>query len=464
MLFKKNTVKRKHDVNMTEGNIAKCLIKFAIPLFIGNLFQQLYNIVDTWVIGRWGLDAEYAAVGNIGPVINILIGLFMGFSSGAGVVISQYYGAKDEKKVHDAVHIAMLLTFVCAVLFSIIGVLAAPLILHAMLGAESEIFPAAKTYLTIYFAGVAGLLIYNMGSAILRAVGDSKRPFYFLAASALTNIALDLLFVIQFKMGVAGIALATIIAQFISATLTLITLLRTNSCVKLRLRDMKLDFSMLGRIVHIGLPTAFQLAITSFSNVFVQSYIGGIDPIIHQTAHLGAWTTYSKIDQFIFLPVQSLSLAAMTFVGQNLGKGDIPRAKKGTFTSYGIATVCTVFIIVPIMIFAPTLAGFFNDTPLVVEYATTLLRLLSPFYVLCCINQIFSGALRGAGNTTMPMVNMLVSFVAFRQLYLFTMSNFISNDLVPIAMSYPAGWLICSTLTLITYFTFQFENSKKLIQ
>lgn len=454
---------KRHDVDMTEGNIALNLVRFALPLFVGNLFQQLYNMVDTWVIGRWGLGAEYAAVGSVGPIINILIGFFMGLSSGAGVVISQYYGAKDEKKVHDAVHTSMLMTLVLVVLFTIIGIATTPAILRLMLQSkvdESEILPHAQTYLIIYFAGVVGLLLYNMGAGILRAVGDSERPFYFLAVSAVLNIVLDLLFVIRFHMGVAGVALATVISQGVSAILTLIVLFRAKSCVRLILRDLKPDFVMLGKIVRIGIPTALQLAITSFSNVFVQSYIGNIHPIQFQKEHLGGWTTYSKLDQFIFLPIQSLALASTTFVGQNLGKGDIPRAKRGTLIAYGMATAVTICVMLPVMIFAPTFARIFNTDTLVVEYATTLLRVITPFYLFSCVNQVFSGALRGAGNSRAPMINMLVAFVLFRQIYLFFMTNYISNDLIPVAMSYPVGWMLCCVLTLVTYFTFRFDKAK----
>ncbi len=454
---------KRHEMNMTEGSIAGNLIRFAFPLLLGNLFQQLYNMVDTWVIGQWGLDAEYAAVGSVGPIINILIGFFMGFSSGAGVVISTYYGAGEKKRVHDAVHTSMVMTAVFALLFTVLGITLTPTMLNLMLQSKvenSELLPYATTYLTIYFAGVAGLLVYNMGSGILRAVGDSKRPFYFLVVSALLNIVLDIVFVVFFRMGVAGVALATVLAQAVSATLTVIVLLRSDSCVKLILRNLRVDFSVLGRIVKIGIPTAFQMAITAFSNVFVQSYVGNINPIIYQKEHLAAWTTFSKLDQIMFLAPQSLAVAATTFVGQNLGKGDVARAKKGAGVAYLQSTVITIVIMIPILLFAPQLAKFFNDSALVVEFATVLLRYVTPFYLLSSVNQIYSGALRGAGNARAPMINMLVSFVLFRQVYLFVMTNYISNDLIPVAMSYPAGWFLCCILTLISYFTFRFEKSK----
>lgn len=452
---------RRRDVNMTEGGIMKNLLRFAFPLLLGNLFQQLYNMVDTWVIGQTDNNAAYAAVGSVGPIINILIGFYMGFSSGAGVIISQYYGAKNEERVKKAVHTSLVMTLVMGIALTVIGVITAPLILKLMLksgGEMGSVYLYAKEYLIIYFAGVMGLLVYNMGSGILRAVGDSTHPFYYLVVSAVINIVLDLVFVFGFDMGVAGVAYATVIAQCTSAVLTVITLLRSDSCVKLIPKELKADAKILKLIIRLGIPAAIQMALTAFSNVFVQSYIANVN--LDQEIALGSWTSYSKIDQFIFLPVQSLALATTTFVGQNLGIGDVKRAKKGTLLAYLMSTIAATAIIVVVMIFAPFWAGIFNDDPGVVQYATLLLHTVTPFYLCTSVNQIFSAALRGAGNTRAPMIIMLASFVGFRQLYLFVVSNYISNDLLPIAMSYPAGWLACCLTTLIYYLTFSFEKSR----
>lgn len=452
---------RRRDMDMTSGSIVSNILKFAFPLLLGNLFQQLYNMVDTWVIGQTGNNGAYAAVGSVGPIINTLIGFFLGLSSGAGVLISQYYGAKDEKKVHDVVHTSMLLTVIFAVVFTVLGIFLTPYMLKLMLRSQIDgegIYPYAKTYLFIYFAGVAGLMIYNMGSGILRAIGDSERPFYFLTVSAISNIVLDILFVFTFDLGVAGVALATIISQFISAILTMITLLRTKTCVKVYIKDLKIDWKMLKAIFVIGIPAALQMAITSFSNVFVQSYIANVNG--DQTLCLAGWTTYSKLDQFIFLPIQSISLASTTFVGQNLGNNDEHRAKRGVYVSYLMAISVTVVVITNVLIFAPALSSLFNSDPNVVRYAVLLIRNITPFYVCCCVNQIFSASLRGAGDTKAPMIIMLCSFVVFRQIYLFAMSNFISNDIIPIALGYPAGWLVCCISMLIYYKTVGFRRGK----
>lgn len=445
--MQKNTLAKKskrYDVDMTEGSAFRHLLNFAIPLLFGNLFQQLYNMVDSWVVGNYVSKQAFAAVGTVGPIVNTLIGFFSGLASGAGVVIAQFYGAKKPEKVRQAVQMAILITLVLTILFTAIGVAMTPMMLRLMKTTD-EVFPEAASYLTIYFSGMIGLLFYNMCSGILRAVGDSKRPFYYLVVAAVVNTVLDLVFVIYFDMGVAGVAYATIIAQAASAVLTLITLIRTDSCVKLTARDFHLHWDVLAKIFTIGLPAALQMAVTAFSNVFVQSYIN-----FFGTECMGGWTAYNKIDQLIFLPMQSLALAITTYVGQNLGRGKAENAKKGVHTALAMSMTVTVVISAAVIAFAPYLVEFFNDSEGVVRFGTMFLKWLTPFYTLCCINQIYTGALRGAGDSRSPMFIMLGSFVVFRQIYLFAMSR-IANEIIPIAMSYPAGWILCSVLTLIYY-------------
>ena len=444
---------RKKDVDMTEGNIIRHIITFAFPLLIGNVFQQLYNTVDTWVVGNYVSNEAFSAVGTVGPIINMLIGFFMGLSSGAGVVISQYYGAKRYDEVHDTVHTSLVMTLVMGVIFTGIGLAMTPYMLQLM-NTPDNVMPESTAYLTIYFSGILGLMIYNIGGGILRAVGDSQRPFYFLVVCAIMNTVLDLVFVLVFKMGVEGVALATILSQGISAILIIITLMRTDTCIKLRLRDLKINFAMLGKIFRVGIPAAIQMAITSFSNIFVQSYINYFGDNC-----MSGWTAYAKVDQLLFLPMQSISLASTTFVGQNLGRNLVDRAKEGVKKSLMIAVVATAVMMIPIMIFASPIVAFFNSKPEVVEIGTTLLLWLSPFYVLCSFNQIYSGALRGAGNSRAPMIIMLTSFVVFRQVYLFIMAR-ICNEIIPIAMSYPAGWLLCSTLTTVYYHTVKLNKNR----
>ena len=447
------TPKKGKDVDMTQGSILRHIISFAFPLLIGNIFQQLYNTVDTWVVGNYVSNEAYAAVGTVGPIVNMLIGFFMGLSSGAGVVISQYYGAKQFDKVHDTVHTAIAMTLVLAILFTGIGITMIPFMLDLM-NMPDNVIPEATAYLTIYFTGLIGLMLYNIGAGILRAVGDSQRPFYFLVVCAVMNTVLDLFFVLALNMGVEGVAWATILSQGVSALLVIITLVRTDECIKLRLREIRFHFDMLKKIITVGIPAAIQMAITSFSNIFVQSYINYFGD-----SCMSGWTTYAKVDQLLFLPMQSIALASTTFVGQNLGAGQVERAKKGVNRALLLAMGATLLLMVPVLVFAPQIVAFFNREPQVVEYGTMLLRWLTPFYVLCCFNQIYSGALRGAGNSKAPMVIMLSSFVVFRQVYLFCMSQ-ICNEIIPIAMSYPAGWFLCSALTAIYYHKVQLGKNR----
>lgn len=438
------TSKSKKDVDMTQGNITRHIISFALPLLIGNVFQQLYNTVDTWVVGNFVSNEAFSAVGTVGPIINMLIGFFMGLSSGAGVVISQYYGARRYEEVQKTVHTAIIMTLVIGVVFTGVGITMIPYMLQLM-KTPTEVIPESTAYLTIYFSGILGLMLYNIGAGILRAVGDSKRPFYFLVVCAVMNTILDLVFVLYFNMGVEGVALATILSQSVSALLVMITLMRSDSCIKLQIRSLKIHWSMLGKIFRVGIPAALQMAITSFSNIFVQSYINyfGADA-------MSGWTAYSKVDQLLFLPMQSIALASTTFVGQNLGRNQVDRAREGVRKALTIALASTAVMMVPVLAFSGPIVSFFNSKEEVIRYGTVLLRWLSPFYLLCCFNQIYSGALRGAGNSRAPMIIMLGSFVAFRQVYLFAMSR-IWNEIIPIAMGYPAGWLLCSSITAVYF-------------
>ena len=436
---------KKSVTNMTEGNIFRHIIFFALPLLAGNLFQQLYNTVDTWVVGNFVGSAAFSAVGTVSPITNTLIGVFTGLSSGAGVVISQRFGGSNTDGVRKAVHTAIAATLIASIAFTVLGIAMIPFVLR-IINMPLDVYPEAATYLRIYFAGIAGQLVYNMGAAILRAVGNSRQPFYFLMICAVSNIVLDLVFVLVFHMGVAGVAWATVISQAISAVLVVVVLMRSDSCIRLELPQLRIQRVTLKAMVMIGLPTALQMGVTSFSNIFVQAYIN-----FFGSACMGGWTAFNKIDQLIFLPAQSIGLAVMTFVGQNLGAGQIKRAKQGVMRGVFFSFVINLCIIISIHLSAPALVRFFIDDESVLHYGVLFLRNLNPFYIVISITQIYSGALRGAGRTRAPMFIILGSYVAFRQVYLFVMANFIRNEALPIAMGYPFGWLLAATLFLIVY-------------
>lgn len=438
-------MKRTSDTRlMTEGSILRHLILFSIPLLIGNVFQLLYNTVDSLVVGNFIGKEAFAAVNATTPIINTLVGLFTGFATGASVVISQYFGARDRKNLHDTVHTTILTTLIMSVVLTIAGIWAAPKLL-VMMKTPDDVFAHAQEYLTIYFAGLGGLMIYNMGAGILRAVGDSRRPLYFLLLSSILNTVLDLLFVLKFNMGVAGVAYATIIAQFVSGGLILAILIRSHTDYRLIPRHLRITKPILKRIVVIGFPAAIQMGITAFSNIFVQSYINAFG-----SSCMAGWGAYLKVDQFVLLPMQSVAISATTFVGQNLGAQKLTRAHQGTRIALLLSLGVTVVLSIPMLVFARPLIGIFNSDEMALHYGVQTIYWLGSFLVVNCVNQVLAGVLRGRGDGTGPMIIMLGSFVVFRQIYLFIVSR-ITTEFAPIAFSYPAGWIVCSVMMVAYY-------------
>ena len=439
-------------MDMTSGNIWKILFWFSIPLLLGNLFQQLYSTVDSLVVGNFvGADA-LGAVTSMMPCINTLIGFFIGLSTGASVIISQYFGAHDTKMLRRAVHTSLVATLLLSFVFMAVGYFGAPYMVSFMRTAPS-IYPLAVTYLRILFGGVTSTMMYNMGSAILRAVGDSKRPLYFLIFTSALNVILDLLFVVGFHMSVAGAAWATVISQFISAFLILFVLYKSKDVYSITLSEMHIDFKVLKKIVGVGMPAGLQMAVTAFSNVFVQAYINYFG-----AASTTGWGVYFRIDSFILMPMMTVALAITTFTGQNAGAHNVKRVKEGLRVAMRIAEMGTLMLAIPSLIFAPQLIRWFNTDPDVVAYGTLFIRTNCWFAVFACLNQVYAGALRGIGDARAPMYIMLFSFVVFRQIYLFIMSQ-VYNVPRTISFGYPLGWMMCSLLEY-TYFHFSHWERK----
>lgn len=434
----------KKNTSMTEGVIWKSLIAFAIPLLIGNLFQQLYNTVDSIVVGNFVGKEALAAVGSTTTIINMLVGFFMGLSTGASVIISQYFGAKDDKRLHDAVHTSIMMTFYLGIIMTVVGIVLSPTLLQFMKTPE-DVLPLSDLYLKIYFGGIMGLMLYNMGSAILRAIGDSKKPLYFLIFSSVVNTILDLVFVIGFRMGVAGVAWATLIAQASSAVLVLYTLSKSKEAYRLIIKDLKLNMDMFKKMISIGLPAGFQQSITAFSNIFVQGYVN-----VFGSSVMAGWSSYLKVDTFVLLPMQSIALASTTFVGQNLGAKQIERTKKGTKVSLGLSVGVTITLSILLNIVGKYVLNIFTSDPEVVKYGMLFMHIFSPFYFVMCFTQIYAGALRGAGDSKAPMVIMLSSFVVFRQLSLYIGTKFF-NTIEYVTFTYPMGWILAATLMTVYY-------------
>ena len=434
----------RRDSDMTEGSIWMHLLRFSIPMAIGLLFQQLYNTVDTLVVGQFVGQQAQAAVGSTGPIINTVVGFCAGLATGASVVISQRYGAHDDRGLSKAVHTTVALTFLVSLIATGIGLLIITPMLRFMQTPE-DVMPESGCYLTIYFAGISGVLFYNLGSGILRAVGDSRRPLFFLILSALVNTGLDLLFVLSFGMGVDGVAYATVLSQILSAILIMVTLTREKSTYGIRWRELRVDRESLKLILKLGLPSSIQSAITAFSNVFVQSYINYFG-----SACMAGYGVYGKIDAFALIPVQSISMSSTTFVGQNWGAKQIARARTGVRAATIMSLVSTAVLGLLVFVLAKPLMGFFSPEPEVIEYGIRFIHIVTPFYIAICFNQIYAGALRGIGDATMPTVIMLISFVVFRQIYL-AVTRALGAGFVAVALAYPVGWILCSTLLIIRY-------------
>ena len=431
-------------VSMTEGKIWKKLLLFSIPLMMGSFFQQLYNTADSIIVGNYVGKEALAAIGTTDNLINKFIGFFMGLSTGAGIIISQYFGAKDEKNVQIAVNTTIGLTFVMSVICTVCALGFRTQMLKLM-NTPAEVFVQADAYLRIYFLGVTGLLFYNMGAGILRAVGDSRRPLYFLIFSAVLNIVLDLIFVAGFSLGVEGAAYATVISQGASAVLVMIVLSRERASYRVVWNRIRLNPEMIGKIVRVGLPMALQSAVVSFSNVFVQSYINHFG-----VAAMAGWLAYGKVDKFCLLPIQSLSLGLMTFVGQNYGAKRYDRIRKGIRTGLTMCFGIAICMIILINLFAESLVSMFIQSPDVVKFGTLFIHIEMPFYLALCVNSVYDSTLRGIGMTKGPMLIMMTNSILFRQIYLFVVSR-VSESMIPIVLGYPLGWILCSVMLVLYY-------------
>ena len=438
-----NNERKTTSVNMTEGPILQKIILYSLPLMLGNVFQMLYNTVDMIVVGNFVGKEALAAVGSTSMITNMAVFFFNGFSVGASVVIARQFGSGNTEKLHTAIETTMAMTFLISVVFTILGMITVTPMLRFTATPE-DVFPQAAVYLSIYFAGISGLLIYNMGSGILRSVGDTTRPLYFLVFTSLLNIVLDLLFVVVFHAGIAGAAWATILSQFVSAALILVLLSRTGDIYRLTWHDLNIDPDHLRMIFAVGLPAGIQSVITAFSNVFVQSYINHFGSDV-----MAGWSAYNKLDQFVMLPMQSMAAAATTFVSQNVGAGKEDRAERGAVLTVLLALGVTGVIILFLLLLAPEAVSLFSREPEVIRYGCLFIRTNMLFVSFNVVNHVLAGALRGHGDSRGPMIIMLGSFVAVRQIYLFVMTRFIMNAPAPVGFGYPVGWMTCCVLEVL---------------
>lgn len=432
----------KSEVNLTEGSIAKNIIKFAIPMFIGNLFQQLYNVADSLVVGNFlGSDA-LAAVTSTGSLIFLLVGFFNGTAMGAGVIIARFFGAKDHENVKKAIHTDLAFGILCGAIMTLVGVIFAPQILTLMDTSE-DVFVQSVLYIRIYFLGSIAVVLYNVCMGIMQAVGDSRHPLYYLIFSSVVNILLDLLFNGVFKLGVEYAALATIISQLLATLMCLWRLTGKSQTYRVELRKIGFDKDLLKQIVGIGLPSGLQNSIISIANVVIQANINAFG-----SAAMAGCGAYFKIEGFVFLPITCFSMALTTFIGQNLGAKQYDRAKKGA--AFGIFCSITLAEVIGILVyfFMPRLILLFNAEADVVNYGILQAHTESLFYFLLAFSHIVAGIMRGAGKSTVPMFVMLGCWCIFRITYVTIITSIIPTIQV-VFWAYPITWSLSSVVFLI---------------
>ena len=427
---------------MTEGSIWKKLLMYSIPLILGNLFQQLYNTVDSIIVGNYIGSEALAAVGSSGSIINLLIGFCVGASAGAGVVIAQFFGAQDKEGVRKAVHTTLAIAIAAGVVMTVVGILLVPFLLRAM-GTPEEVFGQAVTYLQVYFGGIFFSVIYNMSAGVLNAVGNSRRSLIYLMIAAVSNIFLDLLLVVVLKMEIVGAALATDISQLLSCIFILLFLTRSQEIYRVRLREIRFYERMPSKIIKIGLPTGIQHVVISFSNVLVQSSVNSFG-----AAAMAGFAAYIKIDGFNILPVMSFSTAATTFTGQNIGAGKYDRVKRGMYVSLAMGIIYTIATGILLLIFAPQVIGVFTDNQEVVTYGVYIMKFFCPFYWSLAILHVLSGTIRGTGHTLEPMLVILFSLCVFRVIWI-TAALSIAHQFSYVMVVYPLSWMIGMILILL---------------
>ena len=430
--------------DMTTGAILPHILRFALPLFIGNLFQQFYNTTDSFVVGRFLGRDSLAALGSTTQLVFTVIGFFNGFSTGAQVVISQCFGSKNIASLRKAVHTAIVSSFFISALMTALGLFFSPLMLR-LISVPEEVFEQATSYISIYFAGIVFLIFYNMGSGILRALGDSKRPLYFLIFSCLVNIILDIVFVVFLKLGIKGAAWATVISEAISTIPVLCTLIFTKDIYKLSLKEFKIDFHLLSKMLKIGLPGAISSSITAFSNTFMQKYVNAFG-----SSCIAGWSVFARLDQLVTLPMRSISFSATTFTAQNYGAGQKERIKKGIRDSFILSMLLISFISILLFVFAREISSIFITEAESIKYGSLFIRYTAPFYVLCATSMLFSQILRGLGKSMASMLITFSTFVLLRQSILFIGSR-LTSSFALVAIAYPIVWIAASA-AMVLYF------------
>lgn len=441
---KSNTTPNTNEI--IEGVIWKQILLFFFPILLGSFFQQLYNTVDAVVVGRFvGKNALAAVGGSAGLIIGLVIMFFMGLTSGASIIVSQFFGSGDRKKVSDSMHTIYAFSVIGSIFITIIGILCSPAILRLM-NTPEELMAESILYLQIYFGGIFFVFIYNTGSGLLRALGDSKRPLYCLIVCCIINVILDLVTVIVFDMGIAGVAIATVIAQAISAFLVTWYLVHSKDLCDFSLREIRIHKETLRSELILGFPSGLQYAMYSISNMIIQSALNKFG-----TDTAAAWAAYGKMDAIFWMISGAFGMAVTTFVGQNYGAGKIDRVRKSIRVCCGMDFIVSIIMTVLLIVLRIPLFHIFVDDAAVVEIGSQMLMLMTPFYVVYVFTEILSGALRGMGDVMIPMFITVGGICVLRVVWIFVIVP-IKPTLTVTLLNYPVSWILTSTLFLIYYF------------
>lgn len=431
--------------DLTHGSIWKKMILFALPVLIGNIFQQFYNAFDSWAVGNFLGEDALAAVSSSSNLVFMLVSFFNGVAMGAGVIIARYFGAKDYDGMHKAIHTDVAFGLFSGVVLTVFGVAFTPTILRWM-GTPEEVLPHSISYFRFYFCGVIFTVMYNIFVGILHAVGDSRHPLYYLIFSSIVNVVLDLILVGVFRFGVGSAALATTVSQGISAALCCWHLVHIDAPHKLNLREVRVDVRSLRDIIRFGFPSGVQNSVIGLANTVVQANINSFGK--YAMAGCGA---YSKIEGFVFLPITCFTMALSTFVGQNLGAMKYDRAKKGVAFGVGTAVVMAETIAVASYILAPSLIGIFNNNPAVIDFGTRHMRTVCIFYFLLAYSHCMASIFRGAGKAVVPMATMLICWCVIRITYITIALHYV-NRLETVSWAYPITWTLSTIVFTVYYF------------
>ncbi|MBQ7975796.1 MAG: MATE family efflux transporter [Clostridia bacterium] len=426
---------KKYELDMSRGSIIKNIMLFSIPLMLSSILQLLFNAADVVIVGKFDGELALAAVGSTTSLINLIINVFMGYATGAAVVISRHFGANDERATHRAVNSCITMSLIFGVFLLFVGVVFGKTFLELM-SCPPDVIDSAAVYLRIYFLGMPAFMLYNFGSGVLRAVGDTRRPLYYLSVAGVVNVVLNLFFVIKLGWGVAGVATATTISQCISAFLVIRCLIVSKQSYRLNVKALRIDKKEFMFMTKIGLPAGIQGSLFSIANVTIQSLINSFG-----SAAVAGNATASNIEGFVFVIVNCIAQAVLTFTGQNMGAGKISRIKKGVFTGLGLQAVIVLSVAIIVNIFAYHLSSLYADEPEVIQLAVNRLRIISVTYFICGFNEVFVAALRGLGTSTLPMITSIFGICGLRLVYIATVFK-VFNSLESLYLTYPISWII----------------------